>query len=387
MKRLAKNLIFALAVFSCVVVSRSFAAESKKIVFAYSSIGSMATGVWMAKDSGAFDKYGIPADIIFISSGPVVVQALIGGDLQGGSGASNAVINAVLNGAPIVAIGGTANRPYHRLFVQSEINRIEDLKGKILGVTRFGSITDNLTRILLRKYGLENSVNVRQMGGTLEVAAAFQNRQIAGAVTGDLRVTPPSQPKILLQLIDLGIPYSMNMLTVSREMLKRDPDTAEKIVRAYSEGVAFMNQNKERALKIIAKYAHMTDPKQTEVHYRDSVTYLDRIPRAEPEAVQTILEFMGKKGVAPETFQDNSIIDKLIKEGFFAGRAPGDSPGRRSQGQNSRRYPFRFDHRQSDAHLVAQSRIGRGGQRAPDGRHAGSRRGFSEPPDRRRSHR
>ena len=317
MKRLAINLIFALAVLSCVVVSRSFAAESKKIVFAYSSIGSMATGVWMAKDSGAFDKYGIPADIIFISSGPVVVQALIGGDLQGGSGASNAVINAVLNGAPIVAIGGTANRPYHRLFVQSEINRIEDLKGKILGVTRFGSITDNLTRILLRKYGLENSVNVRQMGGTLEVAAAFQNRQIAGAVTGDLRVTPPSQAKILLQLIDLGIPYSMNMLAVSREMLKRDPDTAEKIVRAYSEGVAFMNQNKERALKIIAKYAHMTDPKQTEVHYRDSVTYLDRIPRAEPEAVQTILEFMGKKGVAPETFQDNSIIDKLNREGFF----------------------------------------------------------------------
>ena len=100
-------------------------------------------------------------------------------------------------------------------------------------------------------------------------------------------------------------------------MLKRDPDTAEKIVRAYSEGVAFMNQNKERALKIIAKYAHMTDPKQTEVHYLDSVTYLDRIPRAEPEAVQTILEFMGKKGVAPETFQDNSIIDKLNREGFF----------------------------------------------------------------------
>ena len=302
---------------SLVMPVLSNAAETKKIIFGYSTIGAMATGCWMAKEIGAFEKYGIQADLIYISSGPVVVQALIGGDLQGGSGASNAVINAVVNGAPIVAIGGTANRPYHRLFVQSEINRIEDLKGKILGVTRFGSITDNLTRILLRKYGLENSVNVRQMGGTLEVAAAFQNRQIAGAVTGDLRVTPPSQPKILLQLIDLGIPYSMNMLAVSREMLKRDPDTAEKIVRAYSEGVAFMNQNKERALKIIAKYAHMTDPKQTEVHYRDSVTYLDRIPRAEPEAVQTILEFMGKKGVAPETFQDNSIIDKLNREGFF----------------------------------------------------------------------
>src|ERR1051325_7231560 len=316
MKRLGKIFLFACAAI-VLLVHCGFAAEAKKFVFAYSSIGSMATGVWVAKDSGAFEKYGIPADIIFISSGPVVVQALIGGDLQVGSAASNAVINAVLNGAPIVAIAGTANRPYHRLFVQSDINRIEDLKGKTLGVTPFGSIPDNLTRILLRNDGLESTVNVRQMGGTLEVAAAFQNRQIAGAVTGDLRVTPPSQPKILLPLVDLGIPYSMNMLAVSREMLKRDPDTAEKIVRAYAEGVAFMNQNKERSVKIIGKYAHMTDPKQLEIHYRDSVTYLDRIPRAEPEAVQTILEFMGKKNVPLETFQDNSIIDKLTREGFF----------------------------------------------------------------------
>ena len=293
------------------------AAESKKVTFAYSSIGSMATGVWMAKESGAFEKNGIQAEIIFISSGPVVVQALIGGDLLGGSAASNAVINAVLNGAPIVAVGGTANRPYHRLFVQPDINRIEDLKGKTLGVTRFGSITDNLTRILLRKNGLEGAVNVRQMGGTLEVAAAFQNRQIAGAVTGDLRGPTQTVPKILVKLVDMGIPYSMNMIAVSRDLLKRNPETVEGVVRAYAEGVAFLNQNKERALKIIAKYAHLGDAKQVEDHYRDSVTYLDRIPRAEPEAVQTILEFMGKKGVPVETFQDNSIVEKLSREGFF----------------------------------------------------------------------
>src|SRR6266404_9297012 len=250
MKRLAKHLIFALAVF-VFVVARSFAAESKKIVFAYSSIGSMATGVWMAKEVGAFEKYGIPCDTTFISSGPVVVQALIGGDLQGGSGASNAVINAVLNGAPIIGVAATANRPYHRLYVQPEINRLEDLKGKTLGVTRFGSITDNLTRILLRKAGLEGAVNVRQMGGTVEVSAAFQNRVIAGAVTSDLRVSPPSQAKILTRLIDLGIPYSMNMIAVSRDYLRRNPETVERMVRAYADGVAFMNRQ-EQALKIVA---------------------------------------------------------------------------------------------------------------------------------------
>ena len=288
-----------------------------KMTIAYSSLGPMATGVWMAKDSGAFDKYGLQADIIFISSGPVVVQALIGGDLQAGSAATNAVINAILNGAPIIGIAGTANRPYHRLFVQPEINKLEDLKGKTLGVTRFGSITDNLTRILLRRAGLEGAVNVRQMGGTLEVSAAFQNRVIAGAVTSDLRVSPPAQAKILTRLIDLGIPYSMNMIAVSRDYLRRNPETCERMIRAYAEGVAFMNRQKEQALKIIAKYARLTDPKMIEDHYNDSVTYLERIPRPEPEAVQTILEFMGKKGIPLETFMDNTIIDRLSREGFF----------------------------------------------------------------------
>src|SRR4029077_4962227 len=164
------------------------AAETKKITFGSSTIGAMATGAWMAKEIGAFEKYGIQADLIFISSGPVVVQALIGGDLHGGIAASNAVMNAILNGAPIIGVAGTANRPYHRLWVQPEINRLEDLRGKTLGVVRFGGVTDHLTRILLRRYGLEGAVNVRQSGGTTETAAAFQQRAIAGAVTAELRV-------------------------------------------------------------------------------------------------------------------------------------------------------------------------------------------------------
>jgi ABC-type nitrate/sulfonate/bicarbonate transport system substrate-binding protein len=311
-----QRLVVALCITWCSQNGRLALAESK-ITFAYSSIGSMATAVWMAKETKAFEKYGIQADIIFISSGPVVVQSLIGGDLQGGSGASNAVINAVLSGAPIVAVAATANRPYHRLWVQPEIKRVEDLRGKTLGVTRFGSITDNLTRIFLRRNGLEGAVNVRQMGGTLEVAAAFQNRAIAGAVTSDLRVDSSVQPRLLIKLIDMGIPYSMNMIAVSRDYYRRNPETVEGMVKAYAEGVAAMNQQKEQALKVIAKYARMTDPKMIEDHYRDSVTYLDRIPRAEPEAVQTILEFMGKKGTPLETFQDNTIVDRLVREGFF----------------------------------------------------------------------
>jgi ABC-type nitrate/sulfonate/bicarbonate transport system substrate-binding protein len=155
------------------------------------------------------------------------------------------------------------------------------------------------------------------MGGTIEVAAAFQNRLIAGAVTSELRVTPPSQPKILVQLVDMGIPYSMNMIAVQREYYRRNPEAVEKMIRAYAEGIAFMNQNKDRAIKIITKYSRLSDPKMIEDHYNDSVTYLERIPTPEPEGVQTILDFSGKKGIPMETFLDKTIVDKLTREGFF----------------------------------------------------------------------
>jgi len=296
--------------------SYALAAEPRRITFGYSTIGPMAAGAWMAKDIGAFEKYGMQAGLIYISSGPVVVQALIGGDLHGGIAASNAVINAILNGAPIIGVAGTANRPYHRLWVQPEINRMEDLRGKTLGVTRFGSITDNLTRMLLRKHGLEGAVTVRQMGGTPEVGAAFQQRVIAGAVTSELRVGSYVPAKMLVKLVDLGFPYSMNMIAVSRDYYHQNRKTVEGMIRAYIEGVAALHHPKDRALKILVRYSRLVDPKQIEQLYEDSTTYLDRVPRVEPEAVYTILEFMGKKGTSLETFADNSIVDRLVGEGF-----------------------------------------------------------------------
>jgi NitT/TauT family transport system substrate-binding protein len=292
------------------------AAELKKVVFGFSTVGAMAAGSWMAKEIGAYEKYGIDAELIYISSGPVVVQALLGGDVTGGIAATNAVIAAVLRGAPLVSIISTANRPYHRLWVQPEIQRFEDLRGKTLGVTRFGSVTDNLTRMILKKNGLENAVNVRQMGGTIEVSAAFQNRQIAGAVTSSLRVESGMQPRLLAKLEDMGIQYSMDVIAHSREDLKRSPQVVEGMVRAYIEGVAAMHFQKERAYKAIAKYARLRDPKKIDEIYQDSIVYLEKTPRVAPEAITSILEFMGKKGVPPETFADNSIVDKLVREGF-----------------------------------------------------------------------
>jgi ABC-type nitrate/sulfonate/bicarbonate transport system substrate-binding protein len=201
--------------------------------------------------------------------------------------------------------------------VQPEINKLEDLRGKVLGVTRFGAVTDNLTRILLKKHGLENAVSLRQLGGTMEVSAAFQHKQIAGAVTSTLRVDSQTKPKLLLKLEDMGIQYSMDVIVVSRDYLKRNAATVEAMTRAYVEGVAAMHRDKPTSLRAIARFARLKDPRLIEEIYQDSIVYLEKVPRLEPEATTPILESMGKKDVPMETFADNSIVDRLVREKFI----------------------------------------------------------------------
>jgi NitT/TauT family transport system substrate-binding protein len=304
-------------VFFLVLTNHANSAEKTKLTLGYSTTGPTAVGLWMAKDTGAFDKYGVDPSLVFISSSPVMVPALLGGDVQGAIAGANAVIAAVLGGAPIVSVASLANRPYLRLWVQPEIQRTEELRGKTLGVSRFGATTDNLTRILLRKLGLEGAVNIRQLGGTVEVGLAFRHRQVDGAVLATLRTDAPF--KILVELAESGIRYSMAQLVIPRDLYRRSPDVIEKILRGYIEGVAVLRdpRQKETSLKVIARYTRLKEAKPVEEIYTDAFKYVDRVPRVEAEAVAATLEFMGKKGLPIETFADNSIIDRLVREGFI----------------------------------------------------------------------
>jgi ABC-type nitrate/sulfonate/bicarbonate transport system substrate-binding protein len=309
------KVIFAIVLAIALLLGQSDAAEKTNITIGYSTTGPTAVGLWTAKDTGAFDKYGVDPALIFISSSPVMVPALIGGDVQAAIAGANAVIAAALGGAAIVSVASLANRPY-LLWVHPEVTRVEELRGKTFGVSRFGATTDNLTRILLRRVGLENGVNIRQMGGTLEVGLAFRQRQIDAAVLATLRTDAPH--RILIELAESGIQYSMGQLVVSREFYRRSPEVMEKIMRAYLEGVAVLRDptQKERVLKTVARYTRLKETKAVEEIYGDAAKYVDPVPRVEADAVAATLELMGKKGLPIGTFADNSILDRLVREGF-----------------------------------------------------------------------
>jgi len=123
--------------------------------------------------------------------------------------------------------------------------------------------------------------------------------------------------RMLLDLSELDFLYSNVVITVSRDFQKRNPETLEAFVRGYLEGVAATHKQKAKALTVIQKYTRLKDPKLITELYSDSVKFLERVPRVEPDAIAPIVEFMGKKPMPIESVADNSIVDRLARDGFI----------------------------------------------------------------------
>ena len=293
----------------------SFAADGlkEKITFGYAAISPTMAGVWMAKEIGAFEKYGLDAQLIYISSGAVVIQALVGGSVQAALGASNAVVAATLKGAPILAVGSNTSRPGMVLWVQPEITRADQLVGKRLAITRYGSTSDFVTRLVVKKLGLDGKVEIRQFGGVIEADMGFRAHQAEGRVASQ---SPAPQARSLVDAAEIGIPFSMNLLAVSNDFYKKSPGTVERIIKAYIEGIAALRTRKQQALQMLGRYMGQRGG-APEMHYEFVVKYLDAVPRVDPAAVDTVLEMVGQTGPAQAKLYDNAIIDKLKSEGFF----------------------------------------------------------------------
>lgn len=285
----------------------------EKIALGYTAISPVMAGVWMAKENGAFERHGLHVELIYLRAGPVVVASLIGGDIHAALGASNSVVTAIVKGAPLIAVAGTTKYPAMTLWVQPEIQRPEQLKGRTIGVTRFGSTGDFVTRMILEKLGLEGKVKLRQFGGQVEADLGFRVKQADARVSSQ---KPAPDARQLVDAADLGIPFDMDFLAVSSDLYKRSVGTVERIIRGYVEGIAALRTDKPEAMKVLAKYMRQRGG-SVETHYQYVMRYLNPVPRVEPAAVETVLKMIGQSSPPGMKIYDNSIMDRLVKEGFI----------------------------------------------------------------------
>lgn len=282
------------------------------VKIAYASITQFLAGIWGAKEMGAFEKHGLSAELVYISSGGIATAALLGGGLDMALPASNAVVLAALAGAPLLAVASQTDRPGLVFWAQPEITRIADLQGKTLGITRPGSLTHFLTLAALKSNGLEGKVKLQPFGGTPEVATAFNAGMIAGSLSG----ARPG-PKAHALIRQLGVPFSQGLLVVKKEYYKELPKTVEAMIRAYVEGVAALRTKKEFGLSVLRKYMRGRPENLVNEDYNSFLEYVIPVPRVSPAVIQTVLDWAARSDVPAENFFDNSIVDRLEKEGLF----------------------------------------------------------------------
>jgi len=260
-----------------------------------------------------------------------VVSSLLAGEIQFSVGGGDAVIRAALKGGDTVLVVSPLKTGLQRLMVRSEIRTPADLKGKKIGVTRFGSASHWVLQMFLRKWNMRNDdVQILQLGSSPANLASLDNRAIDGAVLTlpTFFVAEERGYRLLADPADLDIVYLQNSIDTTRSYLKRNRDQALRFVKGFCEGMAFFRKNKRESVLIMQKKLRIQSAQEKDVKYLEKSydllanKFYNQIPYATPKAVDATLDFVAldepkAKGADAKFFLDESLVRELETSGFF----------------------------------------------------------------------
>jgi NitT/TauT family transport system substrate-binding protein len=302
------------------------AALAQKLTIGWSAVSALNAPFWVAREAGFLEKEGLDANLVYIPSSSTMAQAQVSGDVQISTANSQVIVDADLKGADLVAMGAVTNAVAFYVMANPAISSIADLKGKRVGVTRFGASTDFAIRTLLEKHNLRpvSDVPIVQIGGMPEIAAALSNGAIAAAPMSYpmAYVAQQNGAKLLANMAREGIAFVHVGITTSKGFLARNRDQSKGFLRAYARAVHYMHTNPEGFKKIITRYSKITDPGMLEGTVKYAYDFVEKVPLVKREAIQNTIEAIAErradaKSAQANQFYDNGLVRELIKEGFF----------------------------------------------------------------------
>ena len=300
----------------------------EKIKIAYSSTDTI-NQVWtIAQDAGFYKKHGLDVDLVYIGSTTIGVSAIVAQDIQVGNAAGSGVANAAVRGADTVSVGCVINGLAYELVVLDSIKSPEDLKGKSIGISRFGSASDVAARELLKGLNLRpmEDVKILQIGGASERAAGFSRGIIAGfpSPPGNVHLIPGGLPhRILADMADLPKPYPLPFIcaVTTKSYLAKKRDTVKKVVMSLIEASHYFKTNREGTQKIVAKYLRGANKAYLDSSYQSTAKIIERVPYTSREGMKIQLDDALKQApgsrVTVDNLIDDSVVRELEKEGFI----------------------------------------------------------------------
>ena len=326
MRRLAYFIQVALVLIgAAMMLPRLVCAQGKgleAVKIGYSGIGIAHDLLKIMEKNRIFEKYGLNAQSIYIGSGSLMNQAIVGGSIQFTTSDLPSQIQAALAGVDFKIIGVTINRLDGAIMARKEIRKPEDLKGKRLAISRFGSVSDIVTQLVLRYWKLDpqKDVTILQVGNTPSRIAAIFSGQVDGGLINPTdigRVTASGCCIQLADLSDLDIPYARFGVTAIGSFLKSRQDTARKLMEAFVGGIHYYKTHADEA--VAALLARGVEPKSArEVYQKVADSYRSR-PDPEVSSIKGVLDSLPEekaRRTAPESLIDNGSWQAIAKSGL-----------------------------------------------------------------------
>ena len=318
---------FAIIVVLTVLRPGALSAQMTKLKVGYpTTIGAMSV-VWVTKEARLFEKNGLAVELIYIAGSTTVAQAMLAKEIPISEIAIPAVIQADLGGADLVMLAGPNTKPGQKIMAKPDIKTPEGLKGKKVGISRFGTSDDFLLRYALAQWNLrpDRDVPIIQLGGSPEILAALASGTVdAGLLSSPLHLRAAKLGSVLLaDLSTIGIEYQGAGLVTTRSFVRENPDTIRRYVRAYVEGLHRFKTDKAFSLKVLAKYTRINEPEVLEETYQHyAIRVMPKIPYPTIKGIQTVLDEIGTRNPKAKSMQSANFIDvtflkELEQSGFI----------------------------------------------------------------------
>jgi NitT/TauT family transport system substrate-binding protein len=314
-------------------VTLSSAQERPTILAGHGTLSGSILPLWVATDAKLFEKHGLQVKPIYLPRA-AGRAALVSGDIQVYFSAGPPLVQMRLGGGDVAVTSCVVHKLTSKLMVIPAIQKITDLRGRIIAVANPGSASDFAAKLFLARQGMKPSqdISIIYSGSTSAAFAALANGRVHG-----IFASPPNDIqaaaagfKALLELGDLSIPYAGNCTAVMRPYITKQPARMRSFVAGITEAVAYIRRRPGEAKSILQKYTRVSDNAIVQHTYDSEVQYMEPVPTPTPEGVKSILEHLGVSGQPAEAFVaefiDNRFIKQLSDEGLLKQIYPGGVP-------------------------------------------------------------
>ncbi len=318
------QLFLAVSVLQMFVLVNPGALYAQKLRVAYTAFAGTFAILWVGKEAGLYQKHGVDMELLFIGSSTTAVQALLAGDVDIVYSAAGAVVDANLAGADLLMVGCQYDTGQTSFFTTAPIASVAALRGKAVGVSRFGAFSDFVARHVLRKSRLQpiKDVALIQLGGTQEIIAGMQKNLVQGGSIS-LPLTLQARKmgfRELLTTETIALPFDYGCFIVKGAQVRAKREELKRVLRATIAAYDLAIHEPAAAKKAIGKYTRTTDSETLDATYKENVKdYALRVPYVSLAGLTSIIDFRAEgsaevKKLALEKMFDNSLLQEIQKE-------------------------------------------------------------------------